>query len=169
MTINRLTAKKLSVHSDTHRVVVLWNCTCRLYQYFPVHFNWGEASCCSCGAQQRSSFYFLRCSLTAWRHNVPSQQCLQQSMLKSIFPVNRKLFQTLAMGQGLGLLICATAITSQYLATSFHVNTPMLQSLFNYALLCVTYTSMLLCRRGGSNTHHTAQRLSRCYDPLSLN
>ncbi|XP_075871336.1 solute carrier family 35 member F2-like [Nelusetta ayraudi] len=62
-----------------------------------------------------------------------------------------KLFQTLAMGQGLGLLICATAITSQYLATSFHVNAPMLQSLFNYALLCVTYTSMLLCRRGSGN------------------
>lgn len=111
----------------------------------------------------------ISCSLTAWRHKVPSRQCLQQSMLKSIFPVNRKLFQTLAMGQGLGLLICATAITSQYLATSFHVNAPMLQSLFNYALLCVTYTSMLLCRRGGSNTHHTAQRLSRCYNPLSLN
>ncbi|XP_078103250.1 solute carrier family 35 member F2-like [Sander vitreus] len=59
--------------------------------------------------------------------------------------------KTLAMGQGLAGLICGTAITSQYLATSFHVNTPMLQSFCNYALLCVTYTPMLLCRTGDGN------------------
>ncbi|KAL6115671.1 slc35f2 [Pungitius sinensis] len=59
-----------------------------------------------------------------------------------------QLAKTLAMGQGLAGLICGTAISSQYLATSFHVNTPMLQSLFNYALLCVTYTPMLFCRTG---------------------
>ncbi|TDH15356.1 hypothetical protein EPR50_G00030760 [Perca flavescens] len=59
--------------------------------------------------------------------------------------------KTLAMGQGLAGLICGTAITSQYLATSFHVNTPMLQSFLNYALLCVTYTPMLLCRTGDGN------------------
>uniref|UniRef100_A0A8C9ZHI4 Solute carrier family 35 member F2 n=1 Tax=Sander lucioperca TaxID=283035 RepID=A0A8C9ZHI4_SANLU len=63
----------------------------------------------------------------------------------------RQLAKTLAMGQGLAGLICGTAITSQYLATSFHVNTPMLQSFFNYALLCVTYTPMLLCRTGNGN------------------
>ncbi|XP_076002714.1 solute carrier family 35 member F2-like [Genypterus blacodes] len=61
------------------------------------------------------------------------------------------LAKTLAMGQGLAVIICGTAITSQYLATDFHVNTPMLQSLLNYALLCVTYTSMLLCRTGDEN------------------
>lgn len=62
-----------------------------------------------------------------------------------------QLAKTLAMGQGLAGLICGTAISSQYLATSFHVNTPMLQSLLNYTLLCVTYTTMLLCRTGDGN------------------
>ncbi|XP_054459422.1 solute carrier family 35 member F2-like [Anoplopoma fimbria] len=62
-----------------------------------------------------------------------------------------QLAKTLAMGQGLAGLICGTAISSQYLASSFHVNTPMLQSFFCYALLCVTYTPMLLCRTGDGN------------------
>lgn len=56
------------------------------------------------------------------------------------------------MGQGLAGFICGTAISSQYLASSFHVNTPMLQSFCNYSLLCATYTTMLLCRTGGSHT-----------------
>uniref|UniRef100_UPI0037E85995 solute carrier family 35 member F2-like n=1 Tax=Semicossyphus pulcher TaxID=241346 RepID=UPI0037E85995 len=62
-----------------------------------------------------------------------------------------QLAKTLAMGQGLAGLICGTAVTSQYLATNFHVNTPMLQSLLNYIMLCVTYTSLLLCRTGDGN------------------
>ncbi|XP_044059931.1 solute carrier family 35 member F2-like [Siniperca chuatsi] len=62
-----------------------------------------------------------------------------------------QLAKTFAMGQGLAGLICGTAITSQYLATNFHVNTPMLQSFFSYTLLCVTYTTMLLCRTGDGN------------------
>ncbi|XP_018516018.1 solute carrier family 35 member F2 [Lates calcarifer] len=62
-----------------------------------------------------------------------------------------QLAKTLAMGQGLAGLVCGTAITSQYLATNFHVNTPMLQSFMNYTLLCVTYTTMLLCRTGDGN------------------
>ncbi|XP_041797257.1 solute carrier family 35 member F2-like [Chelmon rostratus] len=62
-----------------------------------------------------------------------------------------QLARTLAMGQGLAGLICGTAISSQYLATSFHVNTPMLQSFLNYTLLCVTYTTMLTCRTGDGN------------------
>ncbi|XP_074497164.1 solute carrier family 35 member F2-like [Sebastes fasciatus] len=62
-----------------------------------------------------------------------------------------QLAKTLAMGQGLAVLICGTAMSSEYLATSFHVNTPMLQSFFNYALLCVTYTTMLLRRTGDGN------------------
>ncbi|KAM4590580.1 solute carrier family 35 member F2-like [Fundulus diaphanus] len=55
------------------------------------------------------------------------------------------------MGQGLAGLICGTAVSSQYLATEFHLNTPMLQSFLNYILLCVTYTTMLFCRRGDGN------------------
>ncbi len=70
----------------------------------------------------------------------------------------RQLAKTLAMGQGLAGLICGTAVTSQYLATSFHVDTPMLQSFFNYTLLCATYTSMLLCRRGNTTTHRLNTR-----------
>ncbi|KAK7883073.1 hypothetical protein WMY93_029247 [Mugilogobius chulae] len=62
-----------------------------------------------------------------------------------------QLAKTLAMGQGLAALICGTAITSQYLATDFHVNTPMLQSFLNYMLLCVTYTPILVCRKGDAN------------------
>ncbi|XP_035536461.1 solute carrier family 35 member F2-like [Morone saxatilis] len=62
-----------------------------------------------------------------------------------------QLAKTMAMGQGLAGLICGTAISSQYLATTFHVNTPMLQSFFNYTLLCVTYTTMLLCKTGAGN------------------
>ncbi|MEQ2245041.1 hypothetical protein ILYODFUR_023485 [Ilyodon furcidens] len=62
-----------------------------------------------------------------------------------------QLAKTLAMGQGLAGLICGTAVTSQYLATEFHLNTPMLQSFLNYILLCITYTIMLFCRRGDGN------------------
>uniref|UniRef100_A0A665TEU7 Solute carrier family 35 member F2-like n=1 Tax=Echeneis naucrates TaxID=173247 RepID=A0A665TEU7_ECHNA len=62
----------------------------------------------------------------------------------------RQLAKTLTMGQGLAGLICGTAVASQYLATKFHVNTPMLQSFLNYALLCATYTIML-CRTGDGN------------------
>ncbi|KAF3847143.1 hypothetical protein F7725_020171 [Dissostichus mawsoni] len=63
----------------------------------------------------------------------------------------RQLARTLAMGQGLAGLICGTAISSQYLASSFHVNTPMMQSFMHYTLLCLTYTTMLLCRTGDGN------------------
>ncbi|CAI5692699.1 unnamed protein product [Oreochromis niloticus] len=62
-----------------------------------------------------------------------------------------QLAKTFAMGQGLAGLICGTAITSQFLASNFHVNTPMLQSFLNYLLLTVTYTTMLLCRTGDGN------------------
>ncbi|XP_047247548.1 solute carrier family 35 member F2-like [Girardinichthys multiradiatus] len=65
--------------------------------------------------------------------------------------LTRQLAKTLAMGQGLAGLICGTAVTSQYLATEFHLNTPMLQSFLNYMLLCITYTIMLFCRRGDGN------------------
>uniref|UniRef100_A0A3P9PUN2 Solute carrier family 35 member F2 n=1 Tax=Poecilia reticulata TaxID=8081 RepID=A0A3P9PUN2_POERE len=63
----------------------------------------------------------------------------------------RQLAKTLAMGQGLAGLICGTAVSSQYLAAEFQLNTPMLQSFLNYTLLCATYTSMMICRRGDGN------------------
>ncbi|XP_026082210.1 solute carrier family 35 member F2 isoform X2 [Carassius auratus] len=62
-----------------------------------------------------------------------------------------QLFKTLLMGQGLSALICGTAVTSQYLATVYYLNTPMLQSFINYILLGITYTTALIFRRGDGN------------------
>uniref|UniRef100_A0A673B859 Info solute carrier family 35 member F2, like n=1 Tax=Sphaeramia orbicularis TaxID=375764 RepID=A0A673B859_9TELE len=87
------------------------------------------------------------------RRPPPRQTCnLNSSDVKNPTSSSfRHLLKTLAMGQGLAGLICGTAITSQYLATEFHVDTPMLQSFLNYILLCVTYTPILLCRTGDGN------------------
>ncbi|XP_025048943.1 solute carrier family 35 member F2 isoform X4 [Alligator sinensis] len=46
----------------------------------------------------------------------------------------------------LSLFICGTAVTSQYLAEQYKVNTPMLQSFTNYCLLLLVYTTMLALR-----------------------
>ncbi|XP_043076887.1 solute carrier family 35 member F2 [Puntigrus tetrazona] len=62
-----------------------------------------------------------------------------------------QLFKTLLMGQGLSALICGTAVTSQYLASVYYLNTPMLQSFINYSLLGITYTVALIFRRGDGN------------------
>ncbi|XP_053503864.1 solute carrier family 35 member F2 isoform X2 [Ictalurus furcatus] len=62
-----------------------------------------------------------------------------------------KLLKTLAMGQGLSALICGTAVTSQYLATEFHLDVPMFQGWINYILLCLIYTIALCFRKGDEN------------------
>ncbi|KAM9453977.1 solute carrier family 35 member F2-like isoform 1-T1 [Salvelinus alpinus] len=62
-----------------------------------------------------------------------------------------QLVKTVAMGQGLAALICGTAVTSQYLASDYHVDAPMLQSFVSYTLLCLTYTTALLFRTGDGN------------------
>ncbi|TRY91795.1 hypothetical protein DNTS_028512 [Danionella cerebrum] len=62
-----------------------------------------------------------------------------------------QLVKTLLMGQGLSALICGTAVTSQYLASVYYLNTPMLQSFINYTLLGITYTTALIFRRGDGN------------------
>ncbi|KAK0137167.1 Solute carrier family 35 member F2 [Merluccius polli] len=72
------------------------------------------------------------------------------------------------MGQGLAVLICGTAITSQYLASDYHVNTPMLQSFLNYALLCVTYTPILISRTGDGNVLQILRRRGWRYLLLGL-
>nr|XP_015197207.1 PREDICTED: solute carrier family 35 member F2 isoform X1 [Lepisosteus oculatus] len=69
--------------------------------------------------------------------------------LKEVFTWN--LLQTIVLGQWLSVLICGTAVTSQYLAQSFSVNTPMLQSFINYVLLFLTYTFALALRKGNEN------------------
>ncbi|KAJ3589040.1 hypothetical protein NHX12_009888 [Muraenolepis orangiensis] len=58
--------------------------------------------------------------------------------------------KTIAMGQALSLMICGTAVSCQYLAQA-GVETPMFQSFLNYALLFVSYTSYLCCRKGDEN------------------
>uniref|UniRef100_A0A8C5DLL6 Solute carrier family 35 member F2-like n=2 Tax=Gouania willdenowi TaxID=441366 RepID=A0A8C5DLL6_GOUWI len=80
-----------------------------------------------------------------------------QGLLQKMWNFNPKevftwqLLRTLLMGQGLAALICGTAISSQYLASSFQVNAPMLQSCINYLLLCASYSTVLLCRKGDGN------------------
>lgn len=60
------------------------------------------------------------------------------------------LLKTIIMGQVLSLLICGTAVSCQYLANA-KVETPMLQSFLNYALLLLVYTTMLCTRKGDRN------------------
>ncbi|XP_056613157.1 solute carrier family 35 member F2 [Triplophysa dalaica] len=62
-----------------------------------------------------------------------------------------QLLKTLLMGQILSVLICGTAVTSQYLASVYYLNTPMLQSFIHYTLLCITYTTALIFRKGDGN------------------
>lgn len=59
------------------------------------------------------------------------------------------LLKTIVLGQVLSVLICGTAVSSQYLAEA-NVETPMLQSFLNYTLLLLTYTTTLSLRRGMS-------------------
>ncbi|XP_062341997.1 solute carrier family 35 member F2-like isoform X1 [Osmerus eperlanus] len=61
-----------------------------------------------------------------------------------------RLLKTISMGQALSLLICGTAVSCQYLAEA-GVETPMMQSFLNYALLLLTYTAALCCRKGDGN------------------
>ncbi|XP_023648377.1 solute carrier family 35 member F2 isoform X1 [Paramormyrops kingsleyae] len=62
-----------------------------------------------------------------------------------------RLLKTTAMGQMLSAMICGSAICSQYLATDFHVNAPMLQNFIYYVLLFLTYSTILACRKGNRN------------------
>ena len=65
-----------------------------------------------------------------------------------IFPLHRELLLTLALGQVLSLLICGIGLTSKYLATDYHANTPVFQSFLNYILLFLVYTTTLAVRQG---------------------
>ncbi|XP_027533088.1 solute carrier family 35 member F2 isoform X2 [Neopelma chrysocephalum] len=61
------------------------------------------------------------------------------------------ILKTVILGQMLSLFICGTAVTSQYLAEKYQVNTPMFQSFINYSLLLLVYTTMLAFRTGGDS------------------
>lgn len=60
------------------------------------------------------------------------------------------LLKTIVMGQVLSLLICGTAVSCEYLVKA-KVETPMLQSFLNYALLLIVYTTILCTRKGDRN------------------
>lgn len=64
-----------------------------------------------------------------------------------------RLLRTIVMGQLLSLMICGTAVSCKYLAED-KVETPMLQSFLNYALLLLVYTSVLCIRKGERNILH---------------
>lgn len=64
-----------------------------------------------------------------------------------MFFLHRNLLKTIVMGQVLSLLICGTAVSSQYLVLA-GVETPMLQSFLNYVLLLLIYTTLLSTRKG---------------------
>ncbi|XP_014301447.1 solute carrier family 35 member F2 isoform X1 [Myotis lucifugus] len=68
------------------------------------------------------------------------------------------ILKTIALGQILSLCICGTAITSQYLAEKYEVNTPMLQSFINYCLLFLVYTVMLAFQSGPDSLLHILKR-----------
>ncbi|XP_067888959.1 solute carrier family 35 member F2-like [Heterodontus francisci] len=61
------------------------------------------------------------------------------------------LLKILLLGQGLSMLLCGTAISSQYLTADFAVNTPVLQGFINYLLLFLVYTGILAFRQGNDN------------------
>ncbi|XP_070838887.1 solute carrier family 35 member F2 [Chaetodon trifascialis] len=61
-----------------------------------------------------------------------------------------RLLKTILMGQVLSMLICGTAVSCQYLADA-GVETPVLQSFLNYALLLLSYTTVLSARKGERN------------------
>ncbi|XP_032063320.1 solute carrier family 35 member F2 isoform X2 [Aythya fuligula] len=62
-----------------------------------------------------------------------------------------RILKTILLGQMLSLFICGTAVTSQYLAEQYQVNTPMLQSFINYFLLLLVYTTILAFRTDGDS------------------
>ncbi|XP_022594638.1 solute carrier family 35 member F2 [Seriola dumerili] len=74
--------------------------------------------------------------------------CLNSYNLRDIFTWH--LVKTVVMGQVLSLLICGTAVSCEYLASA-GVETPMLQSFLNYALLLIVYTTILITRKGERN------------------
>ncbi|XP_069058431.1 solute carrier family 35 member F2 isoform X3 [Pleurodeles waltl] len=77
-------------------------------------------------------------------------------------------FKTVALGQMLSLFICGTAVTSQFLADQFKVNTPVLQSFINYCLLFLIYTTILAFRTGERSLLYIVKNKWRKYLLLGI-
>ncbi|XP_068187514.1 solute carrier family 35 member F2-like [Antennarius striatus] len=92
------------------------------------------------------------------RHEEEEQQTLCQKLKVSCGLKGKKLkdiitwhlLKIVILGQVLSLLICGTAVSSEFLA-NYGVQTPMLQSFLNYALLLLVYTTMLCTRKDQRN------------------
>ncbi|XP_069825860.1 solute carrier family 35 member F2 isoform X2 [Dendropsophus ebraccatus] len=87
--------------------------------------------------------------------NEPQRSRFSNAILKlreRIF--NWYVLKTVVLGQMLSLFICGTAVTSQFLADEYHVDTPMLQSFINYCLLFLVYTVWLALRSGENGLLH---------------
>ncbi|XP_069058429.1 solute carrier family 35 member F2 isoform X1 [Pleurodeles waltl] len=80
----------------------------------------------------------------------------------------RYVFKTVALGQMLSLFICGTAVTSQFLADQFKVNTPVLQSFINYCLLFLIYTTILAFRTGERSLLYIVKNKWRKYLLLGI-
>lgn len=65
------------------------------------------------------------------------------------------------MGQVLSLLICGTAVSSQYLVQN-GVETPMLQSFLSYVLLLLVYTTLLSTQKGRDADGERASKAEMC-------
>ncbi|XP_077421579.1 solute carrier family 35 member F2-like [Vanacampus margaritifer] len=79
-----------------------------------------------------------------------------------------RLARTLALGQVLAVLVCGTAVSSQYLSSAFRVDAPLLQSVLHYVLLCAAYTPALLCRTGPESVFQMGHRHWLQYSVLGL-
>jgi hypothetical protein len=105
------------------------------------------------------------------------------SSLKETFS-DRRVLWGLLLGQFLSLLITATGVTSQLLATEYDVNIPTTQSSINYLLLFFVYMPTLFYQRrsrhrGSSPSadtpsptqrmlEHEATPLPRCAPPVFI-
>uniref|UniRef100_A0A3B4YUQ7 Solute carrier family 35 member F2 n=1 Tax=Seriola lalandi dorsalis TaxID=1841481 RepID=A0A3B4YUQ7_SERLL len=83
-------------------------------------------------------------------NNVWRNETLLDDSIKVLRQICWHLVKTVVMGQVLSLLICGTAVSCEYLASA-GVETPMLQSFLNYALLLIVYTTILITRKGERN------------------
>ena len=69
-----------------------------------------------------------------------------ETLIVQHFVYCRKVLKPILCGQGLSLLICGTAISSEYLQ-NLNVSVPLTQSLINYVLLSIVYTTTLVLKK----------------------
>ncbi|XP_061136540.1 solute carrier family 35 member F2-like [Syngnathus typhle] len=91
--------------------------------------------------------------------------CTQASIRQAL---TWRLLRNLVLGQVLAVLVCGTAVSSQYLSSAYQVDAPMLQSAIHYALLCLAYTPALFCTRGPRSVFQMSRKRWLQYFLLGL-